>query len=91
LQWIKVLGFAPTKAIARFATFILLAIALGALGFWILPKFLDRIVPYDHAMYGNYLFLFLFIVFINVHHYFIDNAMWRKENPHTLRHLFARR
>jgi hypothetical protein len=90
-RWIKVLGWVPTKAVVRFAAFILWAITLGALGFWILPKFFDRVVPYDHAMYGDYLFLFLFIVFINVHHYFIDNAMWRKENPHTLRHLFARR
>lgn len=84
-------AFAPTKASARFGLFLLLGIALGVLGFWLLPDLLDAFVPYDHKQYGGSLFFFVLIVFINIHHYFIDNAMWRKENPHTLRHLFARR
>ena len=84
-------AFAPTRASARFGLFLLLGIALGALGFWLLPSLLDAFVPYDHKQYGSSLFFFVLIIFINIHHYFIDNAMWRKENPHTLRHLFARR
>jgi hypothetical protein len=88
---IKTPAFAPTKASARFGLFLLLGIALGLLGFWLLPSLLDAFVPYDHAQYGSSLFFFVLIIFINIHHYFIDNAMWRKENPHTLRHLFARR
>jgi hypothetical protein len=89
--WIGSMRFAPTKAVTRFVVFIVWAIALGVFGFWAFPTLLDTVVPYDHAMYGNYLFMFLLTIFINVHHYFIDNAMWRKENPHTLRHLFSHR
>ncbi len=88
---IKTPTFMPTKAILRFAGFAVRAIILGLLGFWVLPTALGMLVPYDHGQYGDYLFFFVFIVFINIHHYFIDNAMWRKENPHTLRHLFSHR
>lgn len=87
--WLASAKRAPNKATLRFVWFVLAAILMGVLGFWIMPLLLDYVVPYDHAEYGNYLFFFVLIVFINVHHYFIDNAMWRKENPHTLRHLFV--
>lgn len=86
----KGLGFSPTRKTLRFADFTVRSILYGLLGFWVLPFFLDAAVPYDHAEFGNTLFFFVIIIFINIHHYFIDNAMWRKENPHTLRHLFAR-
>jgi len=33
------------------------------------------------------LFMALFALFINIHHYFIDNAIWRKDNP-EMRYLF---
>jgi hypothetical protein len=73
----------------RVGGFVLRGILLGVIGFWALPKALNMVVPYDHGRYGDYLFFFILYVFINIHHYFLDNAMWRKENPHTLRHLFA--
>jgi len=28
-------------------------------------------------------------VFINIHHYLLDNVMWRKGNPDVGHHLFA--
>jgi hypothetical protein len=34
--------------------------------------------------------VFLFYIFINVHHYFLDNVMWRRGNPDVQKHLFAR-
>ncbi|MGH6890798.1 MAG: hypothetical protein ACREEP_00930 [Dongiaceae bacterium] len=89
--WIRTPTFAPTKATVRFAGFALRAVALGLFGFWVLPIALSMLVPYDRGQYGDYLFFFVLIIFINIHHYFIDNAMWRKENPHTLRHLFSHR
>ena len=75
----------------RFTGFVLRGIVLGAVGFWLLPFLLSEYMPYDRGLYGYNLFFFLFVIFINIHHYFIDNAMWRKENPHTLKHLFAQR
>lgn len=86
---VKIPAFTPTKATLRVAGFVARGMILGMLGFWALPTALGKIVPYDHAQYGDYLFFFVLFVFINIHHYFIDNAMWRKENPHTLRHLLA--
>jgi hypothetical protein len=82
---------APSRAVARFAGFVGSAILLGVIGFWLAPMMLDATVPYDRGAFGDHLFFFVLLVFINIHHYFIDNAMWRKENPHTLRHLFAPR
>ena len=35
------------------------------------------------------MFLFVFWIFINVHHYFLDNVMWRRENPDTKKYLFC--
>ena len=31
----------------------------------------------------------LILLFINVHHYFLDSVMWRRENPDTRRFLFS--
>jgi len=28
-------------------------------------------------------------VFVNVHHYFTDNVIWRSQNPETRRYLFG--
>jgi hypothetical protein len=64
-------------------------LVLGYLGFWGVPQLLDRVVPYDKAAFGGTMFLFVFWIFINVHHYFLDNVMWRRENPDTKKYLFG--
>ena len=79
---------APQKPFIRF---LIIGASLGFLGFWGLPLVLDSAVVYDRELFGNTLFLFLFWVFINVHHYSIDNVLWRGENPDTRRYLFAHR
>lgn len=89
--WVRRLGFGLRRDTARFAGFLGKGFVLGLLGFWMLPMVAGTYVAYDRAEYGPNLFLFLFWIFINIHHYFIDNAMWRKENPHTLKYLFAKR
>ena len=53
----------------------------GVLFFLLIPSVLDGLVPYHQNIFGTHLFLILFAVFINVHHYFIDSAIWRKGNP----------
>jgi hypothetical protein len=75
-----------TWPVARFA---LLAVGLGLLGFWLLPSFLDRTVVYNTEAFGGYAFMFMFWIFINIHHYLIDNVIWRRENPDTARFLFG--
>jgi hypothetical protein len=71
------------------AFFVLLGWILGFLGFWGLPMLLDAVVPYDRAVFGEAMFLFIFWIFINVHHYLLDNVMWRRENPDAQKYLFT--
>jgi hypothetical protein len=78
---------APLRRLAGFA---IAAAVLGFTGFWGLPILLDNTVTYDKALFGGSLFLFVFWISINVHHYFLDNVMWRRENPDTGKYLFGR-
>ncbi len=73
----------------RLLAFLLVGVAVGWALFWGLPGWLDKWVGYDHALFGTTLFFFAFWIFVNVHHYFLDNVMWRRENPLTKRFLFG--
>ena len=68
-------GFFATIGILAFLTFDLI------------PNGLDRVMPYDHTIFGPQLYMFCFITFINVHHYFIDNVIWRRDNPDLKKYL----
>ncbi len=70
---------------------VFLAWVMGYLGFWLVPEFLDGAMSFDQAALGVTPFMFTFWVFINVHHYFMDNVIWRSENPDTKANLFAPR
>ncbi|MDH3739860.1 MAG: hypothetical protein OER92_11750, partial [Alphaproteobacteria bacterium] len=59
-----------------------------AIGFWVVPILLQVLVSYDTEIFGSTMFMFIFFIFINVHHYFLDNVMWRRENPDMRRYLF---
>jgi hypothetical protein len=83
-------GFWPTGVLPGLAMFIGIGMFLGFLGFMGLPRFLDAVFPYDKHLYGSSLFLFAFYIFINVHHYFLDNVMWRRGNPDVVQHIFSR-
>lgn len=79
-------GNTPTK---RFGRFIVLGLFLGFLGFYFVPETLESHVGYDEELFSSGVFLFMFWIFINTHHYFIDNVIWRRENPETSKHLFS--
>jgi hypothetical protein len=79
----------PSVGSVRLAVFLALGILLGWLGFWGLPAWLNGAIAYDRAALGPTVFLFVFWIFINIHHYFLDNVMWRRENPETRRFLFG--
>ena len=61
---------------------------LGAAGFWWAPLAANALGDYDRAVFGSAVFLFVAWTFINIHHYFIDNVIWRRGNPEMARHLF---
>ncbi len=76
------------KALKTAIAYVAFAVLTGVLFFEGIPRVLDVAVTYDHELFGEGLFLFLFSVFINIHHYFIDNVIWRKDNELVKRHLF---
>lgn len=78
-----------TLASYRLTLFALAGLGLGYFGFWWAPELLDSIVAYDKAVFGASLFLFMFWIFINVHHYFIDNVIWKSTNPEMRTYLFS--
>lgn len=72
----------------RVISFILVGGILGAIGFWLAPMAMNALVPYNQEVLGSALFLFIAWIFINIHHYFLDNVMWRRGNPEVSKHLF---
>lgn len=80
---------ASKKPIWRLIKFYMLGAGLGAAGFWAAPLLLTDMVAYDTALLGASAFMFVFWTFINVHHYLMDNVMWRKGNPDVAKHLFG--
>ena len=80
----------PSGLWANFAAFVAIGVLLGFLGFMGVPRFIDAVWPYDKQVFGPSLFLFMFYIFINVHHYFLDNVMWRRGNPDVQQYIFGR-
>lgn len=76
-------------AVASFAGFVSVGVALGFAGFWLVPATAETLHDYDAALFGGTLYFFVFWIFINVHHYFLDTVMWRRGNPDIQKHLFS--
>lgn len=75
--------------LARLVRFVFIGGILGGIGFWIAPHILDSVVGYDRAAFGATLFIFIGWTFINIHHYFIDSVIWRRDNTETRQYLLA--
>lgn len=77
----------PVKV--RLGLLLFSAIALGVLLFHALPGFFDAALAARWQVKGRDIplgespFLAAFFVFLNVHHYFMDFVVWRRENPDT--------
>jgi hypothetical protein len=78
----------------RLALVFLSAVGLSVLLFHALPGFFDAALAARWQVRGKEIplgetpFLAAFFVFLNVHHYFMDFVVWRRENPET-KHLRA--
>ncbi|WP_292855851.1 hypothetical protein [Mesorhizobium sp.] len=72
----------------RVLEFVSAGLLLGGVGFWLIPTVLTALIPYDEQALGSSLFFFIVLIFINVHHYFLDNVMWRRGNPEVSKYLF---
>lgn len=72
----------------QFYGYLLFSVFLGANFFYFIPHFLDRLIIVDKDLYGPTLFMFCFTIFINIHHYFIDNVLWKKNNDEMQKYMF---
>lgn len=70
------------------AAFSLLGLFAGAVLMEFFPKALDKNFGITGLSYDPKFYLTSFIVFINVHHYFIDAAFWRRDNKDVQDYLF---
>lgn len=73
----------------RFHGYLAFAVVTGSTFLWFLPKWLDSYHLVQPGLFGPTVMMFVFTVFINVHHYFIDNVIWRGNNPEMRKHLFG--
>lgn len=81
-----------------FGRFFLASSLIGAAAFCLVPVFLDvtaqagklpGVFSYP-ALFGGTLYVFFITIFINIHHYFIDNVIWKRDNPYVREHLSPR-
>lgn len=64
----------------RVMQFAAVGVVTGALFFYGLPYLTDKWGVYDQSVLGSQFGFFAFLIFINLHHYFLDYALWRKDN-----------
>lgn len=69
-------------------SYLLLSVITGAIFFWFLPNYIDNQHLFNADLYSPTLAMFSFMIFLNVHHYFIDNVMWKGNNPEMRRYIF---
>jgi hypothetical protein len=72
-----------------FFGFAITALILGALSFEFIPKFIDAQNWLHYPQLGNSPVLAAVLLFINTHHYFIDNVIWKSDNEQVKKYLFA--
>lgn len=62
--------------------FLAIGFFLGGVGFWVVPGVIDYISTGNVPLTSQGVFVGVASIwmFINVHHYVIDNVLWRKEN-----------
>lgn len=70
--------------------YFLLSVVLGALLFYFLPRQIDQMKLFDFYFYGPTVAMFYFVIFLNIHHYFIDNVIWKKNNEQMQKYLFSK-
>jgi hypothetical protein len=73
----------------RFAKFVAMGLLLGWIGFMGLPSVFQASLAPDVNVWGPSVFVFIFVLWINIHHYFIDNVIWRRDNEDVRRYLFT--
>lgn len=76
------------KSMQRLMLFFALMVVFGYLMFSYVPISLDKMVGTANELSVSF-FIITFILFINIHHYFIDNVLWRFKNKEVRELLFS--
>lgn len=71
----------------RLLTFFGIMMILGFLSFDYIPHSFDQMQDSFNVFQVSF-FMIAFLTFINIHHYFIDNVLWRFKNKEVRRLLF---
>jgi hypothetical protein len=72
--------------VRRMLPFLTVAFA-GGVVYYQLATQLDRGLSFKADVFGPQYFMFCFSIFLNAHHYFIDFAIWRRDNP-AMKYLY---
>jgi len=88
---IGLVGLDTTSPAKRLTQFVCIGLVLGVIGFGALPALFQVSMTPDDVRWGPTVGAFIFVVWINLHHYFIDNVIWRRDNEDVRRFLFAPR
>lgn len=71
-----------------------IALLSGLMVFWWIPNALDQRMeswdPDAALFWSPTIFMGVIQLFINIHHYFIDNVLWRSDNVSLRKYLFRR-
>jgi hypothetical protein len=70
--------------------YLLIPFITGAIFFWYLPNYIDNLKLFNPLFYGPTIAMYFFTIFLNIHHYFIDNAVWKGTNPEIRKYIFQR-
>lgn len=73
----------------RIVGFPLVAVILGVMLFEGIPMLLDQVPWGRPTALGPKPYFLAFALFVNVHHYFVDNVIWRSSNPLLRKYLFS--
>jgi hypothetical protein len=66
---------------------LLFVLAVGFLMLEAIPSFLDDSLN-TNVNQTPWFFMIAFVLFINIHHYFIDSVVWKLREPEVRNHLF---
>ncbi|MBL1431324.1 MAG: hypothetical protein COA60_007455 [Robiginitomaculum sp.] len=70
-----------SKVFKQLAVIAMIALFMGWIGFHLAPNWLDMNVYWDEDLLGPTIFFATITGFINIHHFMMDNVIWRKGNP----------
>ncbi len=83
--------FSNKKKWLTVAGYFFMLILFGGMLMHFIPSRMDNILLKNSTSYGVTPFYFSFLLFINIHHYFIDNVIWRSDNDQMRDYLLKPR